>query len=368
MNILKFTSKHFLKLCLAFWVLGLAQGAMVAVRERNLNNFSWKLTQYFVNYFDFGFVKRGLLGTLLHPVFTSIGTNRILAVSTVLLFDFSIVFGGLVLIDTLCDRMSGEDGNLGDVIRFLIVFSPLGVMQLSYDAGRFDHVNIILVLLSLVLVLRGFDLVAGILLGIGVLVHEAVFVFGLPVLLAICIATHRDDRLAGTLTALLKLAVIPSACALAVAVLGNSNVDFASVLPAGFDGGQEVWHRGLFELPTTLGPVQYAIVAFYAVTPFLFLRHFYRSNDLPLDIVFFAPLCAFALFAFGVDYARWCHLILLSILVVVVFHAMLGKSDLKKSPMLLNALFFLYALPLGPIGTDIVLPYLETASRRVLGV
>ncbi|WP_316155527.1 hypothetical protein [Cupriavidus sp. BIC8F] len=367
-RLLTFTSKHFLKLCFAFWVFGISQSIAVAIRDNSLDNFlSWRLTQYYVNYFDFGFVKRGLLGTLLYPIFHTIGGNKPLAVAMIILLDFAIVFGGLALIKIAFDRESRFGTTLKDVIKCLIVFSPVGIMQLSYDAGRFDHVNMILVMASLVLMLKGHNVLAGVLLGLGVLVHEAVFVFGLPVLLAIGVATNKHKPIFNIAGALLKPAVIPSVCAISVAILGNSDVSFAAALPPGFDRGSMVWQRGLLEPATNLSLIQYAVLAFYALTPCVFLTHFYRSNALRLDLVFFATLSTFALFALGTDYARWCQLILFSNLIVVVFHSMSGKSDLKITSRMLNFLFILYALPLGPIGVDSVLPYVDVFSRRVLG-
>lgn len=366
MNIITFASRNFLKLSILSWIFGLSLSLALAVRDRSLENFlPWKMAQYYVNYFDFGFVKRGLIGTLLYPVMRATSDDRLLASAVVVLLDLAIVLAGLVLINRAFEREPLIDKKIGDVIKFILVFSPVGVMQLSYDVGRFDHVTIVLAVASLFLILRGADFHAGLLLATGILVHEAVFVFAFPVLLAILIAVHNDKPPLRAFVAALRFATVPIACAAAVLVFGNSNTDLSSVLPSWAQGGTEVWQRGLLEPRADLTGFQYAVLAFYVLAPSMFLMHFYRSNALPLDRLFLAPWCTLLLFALGIDYSRWCHLLFVSNCLVVMFHLTQGRFELKTDSRAINILFFAYVLPLGPLGTDDLLPYVEFVLRVV---
>lgn len=367
MNIITFASRNFLKLSILSWIFGLSLSLALAVRDRSLENFlPWKMAQYYVNYFDFGFVKRGLIGTLLYPVMRATSDDRLLASAVVVLLDLAIVLAGLVLINRAFEREPLIDKKIGDVIKFILVFSPVGVMQLSYDVGRFDHVTIVLAVASLFLILRGADFHAGLLLATGILVHEAVFVFAFPVLLATLIAVQSDKSPLRVSVAASRFVILPIACAAAVLLLGNSDANLSGILPAWAQGGTEVWQRGLLEPRTDLTGFQYALLVFYALAPSVFLMHFYRSNALPLDGLFLAPWCAFLLFALGIDYSRWCHLLFVSNCLVVIFHLMQGRSELKTDSRVVNALFFAYVLPLGPLGTDDLLPYVEIFSRTIL--
>jgi len=364
MRIINFASRNFLKLSILSWIFGLSLSLAVAVRDRSLENFlSWKMAQYYVNYFDFGFVKRGLIGTLLYPMMRVTSDDRLLASAVVVLLDLFIVFAGLIFVKRTFEREPLVGKRIGDIIKCLLVFSPIGVMELSYDVGRFDHVTIILAVAALILIVRGSYFYAGLLLAIGILVHEAVFVFAFPVLLTILIAVHNDKTPLRASTAALRFATLPIVCAAAVLVFGNSNTDLSSVLPSWAQGGTEVWQRGLLEPRTDLTRLQYALLAFYALAPFVFLMHFYRSNALPLDRLFLAPWCAFLLFALGIDYSRWCHLLFVSNCLVVMSHLTQGRSELKTDSRAINILFFTYVLPLGPLGTDDLLPYVEFALR-----
>lgn len=369
MNIVTFTSRNFLKLSLLSWAFGLSLSLAFVIRDRSLENFiPWKMAQYYINYFDLGFVKRGLIGTLLYPIMRTTGDDRFLATAIVVLLDLAVVLAGLILIKLAFDREPLRGKRISDAIKFILVFSPVGVMQLSYDIGRFDHVTMALAAASLLLILRNSNFYAGSLLGIGILVHEAVFVFALPVLLLILMTVHNEDKSPfRTSVSAATFSIIPIACAAMVFLFGNTDADLSSILPAWVDRGREVWQRSLLEPSTDLTGIQYATLAFYALAPFVFLMHFYRSNRLPLDGLFLAPWCTFLLFALGIDYSRWCHLLFVSISLVVMFHFMRGRFELKTDSRLVNALFFAYALPLGPLGTDDLLPYVEIFLRTFLG-
>lgn len=368
MNIIKFTSRNFLGLSLLSWAFGLSLSLAFAVRDRSLENFiPWKMAQYYVNYFELGFVKRGMLGTLLYPIMKATNDDRFLAITFVVLLDLAVVLAGLALIQRVFDREPLRDKMIGDVVKFILVFSPVGIMQLSYDVGRFDHVTTILAIISLFLILKGSTFLAGLLFGIGVLIHEAVFVFAFPVLLMILIVVHNGRRPFRISVLSGRFSITPVACAAAVLLFGNTDADLSSILPAWVDRGMEVWQRGLFEPSSNLTEFQYATLAFYALTPSVFLIHFYRSNRLPLDSLFLATWFTLLLFWLGIDYSRWCHLIFVSNCLVIMFHLTQGRCELRTDSRLVNTLFFAYALPLGPLGTDDLLPYVEIFLRMFLG-
>ena len=367
MKILNFVSRNYIKLSILFYFIGMSQAVAIAYRDKSLANFfPWKLTQFYVDYFDFGFVKRGFIGTLLYPVFSLIGGDPLYSKVAILVFDFAIFLCLLFFLRRAIEKLLPAQCDLALVLKTIMILSPLGAMQFAYDTGRYDHVNFLLAAYALVLLVRHKTLLAGTIVAIGVLVHEAVFVFGFPVLLAASIAINNEDpddkrKFANSLV----FASLPVLAAALVTVYGNANVDLTSVLAPGMAQGSGVWSRGIL-LPKQLqlGALQYPVVAFYSVFPYVLLRHFYLANNLKFDLLFLATLGSIFLFILGTDYPRWCQLILASTVIALFFHILQGKTRFAiGNREAFKVGLSVYLLPLGPIGVIFVLPYVETLWR-----
>lgn len=368
MRVLGFVSGRFRTFALLFWLIGLLQAALVIARDRSLDKFqSWGVTQYYMNYLDFSFVKRGLVGTLLHPVFTRIGADVDLAKIVILLLD-ALLFIALVLaLDRSTKAVLRDDGVLAKLVRTAIVVSPVGVMQYSYDPGRFDHINFALIALATALLLNRRNLAAGAVVAIGVLVHEAVFVYAFPLLVAMALALGSGTWEARARSVVL-FGIVPLAAAVSVALFGNTDVNPAAVLPPTVLQGAEVWQRGVLEPATSYSPLQLALLAFYVVAPYVLLWHFYRANGIRVDLVFAAALSPIALFVLGIDYFRWCQLVFVAVLGALFFHASRGRGMLElPGSALAKMALVAYLLPLGPIGVVQPFPFIDSFARNALG-
>jgi uncharacterized protein (TIRG00374 family) len=370
-RLLNFVSDRFRTLAVLFWLVGLLQAVLVAMRDHSLEKFqTWVVTQYYMNYLEFGFVKRGLVGTVLYPVFHRIGANVDVAKLVILVLD-GLLFIALVLaLDRLTKVVLPEEGTLAKLVRTAIVISPLGVMQYSYDTGRFDHINFALIAIAMWLLLNRRNLSAGVVLSIGILVHEAVFVFAYPLLLAMALALGKGSgSLRERWPAVVAFAILPLVAAGAVAMFGNAEIDPALILPATVVEGADVWQRGILKPAAELSWSQFAFLMFYVVAPYAFLWHFYRVNGLRIDLVFLTALAPIALFLLGIDYPRWCQIVFVSVLVALFFHSSQGHSrlDLPRS-WVARASLAAYLFPLGPIGTLAPFPYLESFARNALGL
>jgi hypothetical protein len=367
---LNYISNHFLKLSLVFYVFGIAQSLVIAYGDQSLNGlFSWKLTQFYVSYFDFGFIKRGVVGTLLYPVFNQIGGQVASAAIIIVFVDFLLFVLLLVLLKRVMEKHFPANSELMKVIKTIIVLSPVGVMQLSYDTGRLDHLNFILAGYALMLLLDRRFVLAGMSVAVGVLVHEAIFLFGFPVLMAVCLSViGKNGSLSDRIRPAVGFGLLPVLAAGLVVFRGNSGVDLASVLPPSVMQGANAWGRAVFQPSLGLSIQQYIVLLFYLVMPYVLLRKFYQANRLEVDLIFIFALSPLSLFAVGIDYARWTHLAFVSVLIAIFFHVANGRASFSVRELGFPKFgLFLYVLPLGPIGITRAWPYVESILLRILG-
>lgn len=346
--------RHFLLLAL----LSLAVGSLANLyfwlgADRPLIG-PWLLKQYYVNYLDFGFAKRALVGTLLYPLFSApvvdAATGAALATGVSL-----AIFAGLIL---LLDRFharplrKGEAG-LGACVLAALLLSPAGLMEIAHDIGRYDAPNILLLSIAVALVLKGRPRLAGLLFAVAGLVHEAVFFYGAgPLAVALFATRARAVDMAACL--------VPGALALgAVGLWGNLDPAQLALLDARPGSGTTVWSRGVIEVPIALKPYEQVALVFYTLAPFILLFAVLRHKRASLWRYYLPPAATLLLFPLGFDYFRWASLGLFAVaLTLLIGAARLGWRLPPASPMLV-AVFLLYCLPLGPLGTAHPLPFLE---------
>lgn len=157
-----------LMLWLMLW--SLAVTVMRALRWPN----DWAEAHWLISY-DFGFVKRGLPGTLL-SLFGGDGSAwAIQIISSVLLVLF------FLLLFWLCWRVirSTEWGIEGLLVGLLLLTSPYVVMA-SHLNGYFDHMIIMVSVMACLLVAKNQILLSALSIAIGVLIHETLFLVGFP--------------------------------------------------------------------------------------------------------------------------------------------------------------------------------------------
>ncbi|WP_369856547.1 hypothetical protein [Candidatus Thalassolituus haligoni] len=145
---------------------------------------SWAMSNWEISY-DFGFFKRGLLGTLTRPLLDSgwLGWNRtdwVLVVGSVLL----VLFGMLVVWLTLqAGRQSGgktRPSRTDQLILLALLVSPLMVMA-SNLVGYLDYAVYLLGAGAIGCALQRKYLIATGLLLVAILIHEAALFVGYPI-------------------------------------------------------------------------------------------------------------------------------------------------------------------------------------------
>lgn len=354
----RFIYARFLPLSLVAFACGLGTYLGVYVKQgENLNALRWNLTHVHMNYADFGFVKRGLLGTLFQPLLDLLEDGGSMQFSVLLAWDIGLCCLFIFALSIILKSKRDEAGQALTFLMLVLLIAPTGVLQLSFDITRYDHLNFLLVIPALLLVWQKRPLAAGLVMLAAVLNHEAVVVYGLPVVLAYGAARFQGDGLFWRKIGL--LAAPPVLGAILVLLIGGSETAPATILPPEVSLASSVWSRSVIEPALFLRKYQYLLIGFYAVMPFLLLHWYYRRNGLNYDLLFLAPFAALALFALGVDYARWCGLIFFACACVIVLQFKGGHKNTDLfAPMHRKILFVAYVLPLGPIGITHPLPYL----------
>jgi hypothetical protein len=143
--------------------------------------------------YRFGFVKRGLIGSLLsllNALFHAQPTEAMIDTLAVALF---VVFGVALLIVSL--RMIRRSRWSPDVVLAVLVFlsSPFMVMS-AHLIGYYDNIIILLTLLSLALLVAGRIGAGAIAQSVAMLVHENTLLVGFPVFCCGCWLATRQSQ------------------------------------------------------------------------------------------------------------------------------------------------------------------------------
>ena len=113
----------------------------------------WKLSQYNVNYFDHGFIRRGLVGTILFPIMHYSADNPelqkffIFWKETLLFLIYGILFCVFII-----KKTSLQSNWLKFSLLSALFLSPCGLIEAAYDFGRYDHINFIILAIILYLI------------------------------------------------------------------------------------------------------------------------------------------------------------------------------------------------------------------------
>lgn len=312
----------------------------------------WNMTHYHVSYQEFGFLRRGLVGTLLSPIFVPLPDGGAVEYAILLGLDILLCLG-LAIAAARLFLPTGSTVPGQALLAAAILIGPVGMIQMGFDVGRLDHVNFCLVALAAASVLQNRIRTAAILMTLAMLVHEAVLFYGVPPVMAL--AWQKRRALSDVI--IIGLPVLATAAALAL--WGGAETDLATALPANVNLAASVWARGILEPARGFPPTHYVIAAYMACVPLFLLYRHYRLNATSLDLLFAATTGGLTLFLLGVDYGRWSHCIFFAVLVAIAAGPMLGRrrgTDL--GPLHAKIVVVPWLLPLGPLGIAILYPFI----------
>jgi hypothetical protein len=345
----------FILLCVAAYLFGLSPHLLAwFTTGAPPDALVWNMTHYHVSYVDFGFMRRGLMGTVMAPVLAPFVDGGNAEYAIMLGIDAVLVLVLILWASKLFLRSGTDTAAPGQGwILAALILSPVGFVQLGFDAARLDHVNYVLAAAAMAAVARGWLLPAGALLLATVLIHEAALFYAVPAVAAQ--AWMRRSR-----TTDLAVTALPAlAAAVALLVWGGVEVDLSVALPPDVALAASVWSRDLLEPARGFPPLHYLITAYFVAIPIFLLHSHYRLNRTTLDLLFLAPLATLALFALGVDYGRWSQNLFFSVLLIIAAAPSLGRArGLDLDPLPARAVIIPWLLPLGPIGIALLYPFI----------
>ena len=321
----------------------------------------WLLKQYYVNYVDYGFAKRAAIGTIFRPLIAAEGFTEQAGLRIAIAFSigaFALLIGAIWWFHA---KRDGTTPALSAWALAILLLSPAGFVELAHDIGRYDAINILIIVVSVAAIVRGHVGVAAIAFAVAVLIHEAVFFYGLGPLAVALFATR--SRRVDFVACLAPAAVVLAA----IGLWGNLSPTELQLLDARPGTGTTVWSRGMIEIPIELKSYEIAALAFYLLVPFGLLYAVARHNGASLARYFVPPLATLLLFPLGFDYFRWASLGLFSVAITLL----IGASRLGwRAPRVSRpfaACLLLYCLPLGPLGTAHPLPFIEIIVYSIIG-
>jgi hypothetical protein len=157
-----------------FWMLFIT--LCRAIRWPN----DWAEAHWLISYFDFGFHKRGLMGTILYPLINSESTGQY-AELIIRLTSAAILAISTLAIFWVCMRIiKRSDFNMNSIlVAGVFLTSPFIVLS-GHLIGNFDSLFILMAIFASLLVMKGKAWAAAVILSIGVLIHESILIVGLP--------------------------------------------------------------------------------------------------------------------------------------------------------------------------------------------
>ena len=202
--------------CVAIAVV-LLFSVLRGIRSPNI----WSYSHFLFNY-DLGFAKRSLVGSLIGVL----GHPYLLTYDFFFLFSFAILALNLVLIGLLIKDFIGWGQRLG-IVASLTFASSLAIVFLSHSVGYFDHLGLLVTLVTLRLTrFRTKALFVAVVLPLLFLTHEGMLVLFFPVIFMSLVFSMQSDVTVRRAVALGSISILSLVC---VYGTGNARLEPSEV-------------------------------------------------------------------------------------------------------------------------------------------
>jgi hypothetical protein len=313
----------------------------------------WLRHQFFINYLDLGFVKRGLIGTILYP-FPSLLTREGI---TYFSFAFAMVSVALFWWYFFC-KTTQLSIRSQLILALCALLGPGFIMHIGTDIGRFDWIGLLALVSSLVAVEKRQLILASLINMLGILSHEACFVAFLPLVIVYELHIQVVNKQIN-LPNFGRLLVFPCLALIAITLFGlpeaNSPTDVRNLLLTKNHAFQLIqlrdkwWDDPLYVITRSFKDnfewtvrTYYSAEATYAnrriwifagllwlIGYILVFIYYLRINDINIPWYSVAAISPVSMILIAIDFPRM--LSLATITVFIMFILLLNKSSNSKS-------------------------------------
>ncbi|WP_295718093.1 hypothetical protein [uncultured Halovibrio sp.] len=348
-------------------LLSLAWGWLFFVYQIFGEHFSigmsaWKETAYWINYLDYGFVKRATLGTVLEltPFLNvSVKAHIVSALAVLGVFGVSVF---------LAEKLRFLNIQVEKKFWYIVILltSPASVPHFIYDFGRFDAILLLLFAGSAILFLSQKDWAACCISIIATLTHEIYILVFVPFLLLLLFFESVNFK-----TFVFRSSFFMAGVGIAGAALLffgkfergpemlTSSLNDQSGIAFGEMKGEpvKVWTRDLSENLSVVyqhikNPVNWVSFVILGTVWVMYLKLFLditkrSSKSFLIVLALTSPL---SLFFLGIDYARWVAFSIILMVAAVAYLKYKNEVDLNKPSFCILRVVSVIGIILGPLG------------------
>lgn len=355
------------------WLAGLLLCSITIYSVSNLLFIFWdfdlfpymdqgKIAHYYINYYDFGFVKRGLVASLIqtfgHPTVAMIHyTGYVMGLAVCGL--------GSYLIWKMRDYFGAKSYIL---FTAFLMFNSGTFTNLGYDLGRFDQLLIICSIASLYFIRQG-ALIKLIAVSIAaLLIHEMYIILFFPLLLYV--AVYHSEFKWGELGGwVLSVGLVMVFLFFFGKIEGKSVEQIANTIDV---EGFQFWKSGIIWTRTLGENLSYTSEYISGYSPEAVIRLVFGAVYTLLTLILLTMISTYnkmdwygfgvillaglAIFILAIDYSRWYSLIIINSFLYFGFCTLCrgesgkGQVVLTKPHMAIMSLLLIAGLILGPIG------------------
>lgn len=318
-----------------------------------------RMFHYYVNYDDFGFIKRGLWGTTLHYLNLNNFMENTYIEYIIIYMAVSIAF--IMMFWYFFSKKTPPILSIQDVYLALIaILSPSIFLHLGYAPGNFDVILMLIFIINIIIVERGKIYTASLISAGAILVHEVYLLSFLPFLLWLLLEKY-------DLKTAIKFCIPPIISMSALLLWGKlamtkedyiSQLEKISPLLLKRDGYFELTSSiseniniGISSLSNPenwrLTPV--AIV--YTILIYLFLlRYIDRKKIKYFYVGILASIMPLSLSIVGNDVFRWLSFVVFNLFIFMLIERKSDFSKPTKMDIVLVIIISLFVF-LGPMGS-----------------
>ena len=359
--------KNYINFGLLFYLIFfIGNSSFYEFQTYNFNVKTWIRDSYLLNYFDYGFIKRGLTGTLL-----GIRISDIKIIKPDLLISDSytkyINFFSVILISIIIllyiFLMNKFDKNERKLL-FLLAISPFAFLNFGYDAGRYDQFGIIFFLFFCIFIEKKNILLFLVLISPFFLLIQETNFFIISIFIFFYVFFFLKQKILIIYLALFNIVIL-----LLLFLFGGAEITLDTYiwpLHAYFDPSKTFfeknffWWKEILNFKTTIIYRHFfAILIFFIINLYLLIK--FKKNVSIKKFIFSVSFCFSPILILAIDHSRYIsnYIFIMSIILITIS----GKEKYFSNINIPNYYYLIFFA--GPFGVSYSLPYL-TIYKKLL--